>query len=300
VIAATHQALEARVQQGLFREDLFHRLNVIRLRLPALRERPEDVPLLARHFLSTSSRSLGTDPKRLTDAAVNLLARFRWPGNVRQLENVCHWLNVMAPAQTVDVGDLPPEIRELLSGEVQDREPIVTQVNGFHGEGIRAVEDFGESTVGVLVPGVASHEGSAHEIATHEIRDLDEINAELSAYGRPKNELGGHPVVFSGVGVGVGVGSGAGAGAGSGGVMAPGRWGIQLERELDSLLNAQCSEGDPPQHSDLMDRLVREFETTLLTTALRHTRGRRIEAAQRLGIGRNTITRKIKELGIGD
>ena len=300
VIAATHQALEARVQQGLFREDLFHRLNVIRLRLPALRERPEDVPLLARHFLSTSSRSLGTDPKRLTDAAVNLLARFRWPGNVRQLENVCHWLNVMAPAQTVDVGDLPPEIRELLSGEVQDREPIVTQVNGFHGEGIRAVEDLGESTVGVLVPGVASHEGSAHEIATHEIRDFDEIHPELSADGRPKNELGRHPVVFSGAGVGVGAGAGAGAGAGSGAVMAPGRWGIQLERELDSLLNAQCSEGDPPQHSDLMDRLVREFETTLLTTALRHTRGRRIEAAQRLGIGRNTITRKIKELGIGD
>ena len=82
--------------------------------------------------------------------------------------------------------------------------------------------------------------------------------------------------------------------------MAPGRWGIQLERELDVMLDAQCSKGDPPEHSDLMDRLVREFETTLLTTALRHTRGRRIEAAQRLGIGRNTITRKIKELGIGD
>ena len=96
------------------------------------------------------------------------------------------------------------------------------------------------------------------------------------------------------------VGSDVGSDAGLGSVTGPGRWGIQLERELDLLLNAQCSEGDPPEHSDLMDRLVREFETTLLTTALRHTRGRRIEAAQRLGIGRNTITRKIKELGIGD
>lgn len=77
-------------------------------------------------------------------------------------------------------------------------------------------------------------------------------------------------------------------------------WGHQLEREVDSLLNAQTSAGEPPEHSDLMDRLVREFETTLLRTALRHTRGRRIEAAQRLGIGRNTITRKIKELGLED
>jgi two-component system nitrogen regulation response regulator GlnG len=266
VIAATHQALEARVRQGLFREDLFHRLNVIRLRLPALRERPEDVPLLARHFLSTSSRSLGTDPKRLTDAAVNLLARFGWPGNVRQLENVCHWLNVMAPAQTVDVGDLPPEIRELLTDDAHGRELVAAQVNGFHEEGIRAGAGIGESLV-------------------------SEIHAELGNDDRSKNGVSGHPVL---------VGSDVGSDAGLGSVTGPGRWGIQLERELDLLLNAQCSEGDPPEHSDLMDRLVREFETTLLTTALRHTRGRRIEAAQRLGIGRNTITRKIKELGIGD
>ena len=282
VIAATHQALEARVRQGLFREDLFHRLNVIRLRLPALRERPEDVPLLARHFLSTSSRSLGTDPKRLTDAALNLLARFGWPGNVRQLENVCHWLNVMAPAQTVDVGDLPPEIRELLSGDAHEQEPVVAQVNGSHEEGFRAVAGVGESAVGVLASAGA------------EIRDFDETHAESRAEGRPNNDLGGHPGVTEDSGASVGVG------AGSGSLMAPGRWGIQLERELDVMLDAQCSKGDPPEHSDLMDRLVREFETTLLTTALRHTRGRRIEAAQRLGIGRNTITRKIKELGIGD
>jgi len=301
VIAATHQALEARVRQGLFREDLFHRLNVIRLRLPALRERPEDVPLLARHFLSTSSRSLGTDPKRLTDAAVNLLARFGWPGNVRQLENVCHWLNVMAPAQTVDVGDLPPEIRELLTDDAHGRELVAAQVNGFHEEGVRAGAGIGESLAGVSASGRVSHEVPAHELSEHEksareisdreVQDVSEIHAELGNDDRSKNGVSGHPVL---------VGSDVGSDAGSGSVTGPGRWGIQLERELDSLLNAQCSEGDPPEHSDLMDRLVREFETTLLTTALRHTRGRRIEAAQRLGIGRNTITRKIKELGIGD
>jgi len=297
VIAATHQALEARVRQGLFREDLFHRLNVIRLRLPALRERPEDVPLLARHFLSTSSRSLGTDPKRLTDAAVNLLARFSWPGNVRQLENVCHWLNVMAPAQTVDVGDLPPEIRELLGGDAHERERDtgVAQVNGFHNEATRSLAGVGESTGETTAPELSTQEGPTHERSpngpsAHEILNSHEIYSGLGNDDRSKNDLGGQPMVV--------VGSASASASAS--VMAPGRWGIQLERELDSLLNAQCAEGDPPEQSDLMDRLVREFETTLLTTALRHTRGRRIEAAQRLGIGRNTITRKIKELGIGD
>src|SRR5258707_13652117 len=115
VIAATHQNLESRVRQGLFREDLYHRLNVIRLRLPALRERREDVPALARHFLAKSARDLGVDGKRLTDAAMQFLAAQEWPGNVRQLENVCHWVTVMAPGQVVDVKDLPHEVR----GEAQ-------------------------------------------------------------------------------------------------------------------------------------------------------------------------------------
>src|SRR5690606_17781290 len=112
VIAATHQPLEQRVKQGTFREDLFHRLNVIRLRLPPLRERSEDIPLLAAHFLQSSARSLGVDAKRLSPAAMQELVRFAFPGNVRQLENICHWLTVMAPSQTVDVRDLPPELRD--------------------------------------------------------------------------------------------------------------------------------------------------------------------------------------------
>src|SRR4051812_2799646 len=111
VIAATHQELEVRVKQGLFREDLYHRLNVIRLRLPPLRERREDVPGLARHFLAKSARDLGVDGKRLTDAALQFLSVQEWPGNVRQLENICHWVTVMAPGQVVDVSDLPPEVR---------------------------------------------------------------------------------------------------------------------------------------------------------------------------------------------
>src|SRR5215213_1701385 len=110
VIAATHQDLEARVKQGGFREDLFHRLNVIRLRLPALRERREDVPMLARHFLQQSAKQLGVEPKRISDAALARLGVFGFPGNVRQLENICHWLTVMAPAQLVEPKDLPPEV----------------------------------------------------------------------------------------------------------------------------------------------------------------------------------------------
>src|SRR4051812_11075013 len=111
VIAATHQDLEERVKAGAFREDLFHRLNVIRLRLPALRERTEDIAPLARFFLQKSARELGVEGKRLTDAAIARLVVFDYPGNVRQLENICHWLTVMAPAQQVDAKDLPPELQ---------------------------------------------------------------------------------------------------------------------------------------------------------------------------------------------
>src|SRR6202007_3091217 len=110
VIAATHQNLEERVRQGVFREDLFHRLNVIRLRLPPLRERAEDVPALARFFLQQSAKELGVEPERITDEALEALKAFDFPGNVRQLENVCHWLTVMAPARVIEAKDLPPEL----------------------------------------------------------------------------------------------------------------------------------------------------------------------------------------------
>ncbi|HEX6528345.1 MAG TPA: nitrogen regulation protein NR(I), partial [Burkholderiales bacterium] len=112
VIAATHQNLEQRVREGTFREDLYHRLNVIRLRLPSLRERAEDVPLLTRHFLARSAQQLGVEPKRIADDALAHIARLEFPGNVRQLENLCHWLTVMAPGQVIDLANLPPEFRD--------------------------------------------------------------------------------------------------------------------------------------------------------------------------------------------
>ena len=112
VIAATHQNLEQRVRDGLFREDLYHRLNVIRIQLPALNRRREDIPLLTRHFLAQAARELGVEPKQLRPETENHLSRMDWPGNVRQLENLCRWLTVMASGREIHLEDLPTELRE--------------------------------------------------------------------------------------------------------------------------------------------------------------------------------------------
>jgi two-component system nitrogen regulation response regulator GlnG len=190
VIAATHQHLEDRVKQGSFREDLFHRLNVIRLRLPPLRERLEDVPLLAKYFLSRSASELGVDCKRLSDAAMTRLAAFSFPGNVRQLENICHWITVMAPGQVVEVDDLPPELTST------------------------------EAAASTLVSNWQA--GLAQEIASRLAR-------------------GEHRV---------------------------------------------------------LDEIVPDFERVVIEQALAYTGGKRIEAAELLGWGRNTLTRKIQDLGM--
>jgi two-component system nitrogen regulation response regulator GlnG len=190
VIAATHQNLDERVKQGLFREDLFHRLNVIRLRLPPLRERSDDVPLLTRHFLAKSAHDLSVEPKRLSDAVIKHLQGLDFPGNVRQLENLCHWLTVMAPGQTVELPDLPPELKD-----------------------------------------------------------------------QPGRE-------------------------------SPANWLDNLAAEADRLIAARPG--------SVFELMTKAFEGTLIRRALAATGGRRIEAAQLLGIGRNTITRKIQELGLDD
>ena len=237
VIAATHQDLEQRVKDGAFREDLFHRLNVIRLRLPALRERPEDVLMLTRHFLQQSAKQLGVEPKRITDAALAQLGTFAFPGNVRQLENICHWLTVMAPAQMIEVKDLPPEILGQTSSA-----PAVRR--------LLAVE--------AAVAGEALAEGAG-------VADGD----------------AGHGVALE---------PATPATAPSGLVLAPGGWEGGLEVEALALLATG--------RHDVWDELTRRVESKLILTAQPNTRGRRIEAALKLGIGRNTITRKIQELGL--
>ncbi len=232
VIAATHQNLEDRVRQGAFREDLFHRLNVIRLRLPALRERPEDVPALTRFFLQKSARDLGVDAKRINEAALSKLMRFDFPGNVRQLENICHWLTVMAPAQTVEPKDLPPELAD-------------------------------------DAPAWPAPAASSAALA------VDNGAPELPGYSRaPLAVDGGLADVKAPVAV----------------PPATASWLADLQRESRQLLLS----GVP----GVWDMLTRQFEAQLIHAALDVTRGRRIEAAQKLGIGRNTITRKIQELGL--
>ncbi len=188
IIAATHQDLEQRVRDGQFREDLFHRLNVIRIQIPPLRERREDIPLLLRHFLAQAARELAVEAKSLSPEVEQRLQRLDWPGNVRQLENFCRWLTVMAPGQEIRVEDLPAE--------------------------------------------------------------LYETSAAANAPGSDWQTL------------------------------------------LRSWANQQLASGSVR----LLDEALPTFERTLIETALQHTGGRRQEAARLLGWGRNTLTRKLKEL----
>lgn len=193
IIAATHQALEKLVEQGDFREDLFHRLNVIRIHIPPLRERRQDIPLLLRHFLGSAANELGVDSKHLLPEVEQFLSDLSWPGNVRQLENACRWLTVMGSGQDIHLGDLPPELREA---------------------------------------------------------------------GQKKQ------------------------------VMESSSWQETAREEIGQLLRR----GD----HNLAKHIVPTMEKIMIEEALGHTRGRKQDAARLLGYGRNTLTRKIKELGIQD
>ncbi len=188
IIAATHQDLEKLVREHTFREDLFHRLNVIRIHIPRLRDRREDIPQLARHFLRQAARELDVEPKVLRPETEQYLTNLNWPGNVRQLENFCRWITVMASSREVHVNDLPPEF------------------------------------------------------AAQETQRGDS-----------------------------------------------GSWTQSLEAWADQELALG--------NTSILDQAVPMFERTMIDVALKHTSGRRRDAAALLGWGRNTLTRKIKELG---
>ncbi|CDS54812.1 Nitrogen regulation protein NR(I) [Polaromonas sp. CG9_12] len=238
VIAATHQDLEQRVKEGGFREDLFHRLNVIRLRLPALRERREDVFMLTRHFLQQSAKQLGVEPKRISEVALQQLSLFGFPGNVRQLENICHWLTVMAPAQVIEPKDLPPEVLGSTpewksSAQLAEKTDLSRQ----------------EPTSDAFRPTVVAYPSEFPALPAQAVHATVTENGAL-----------------------------------------PSAWETGLEAEALALLVSG--------RSDVWDVLTRRFESRLIRTALSNTNGRRIEAAHKLGIGRNTITRKIQELNL--
>ena len=190
VIAATHQDLETLVKSGQFREDLFHRLNVIRIKVPPLRERVEDIPLLSQYFLNKSANQLNVKLKSLSPEVIEYFKNLYWQGNVRQLENICHWLIVMAPGNVINVSDLPAELNS---------EPVSSGTTSSNWQ-----ENLGREVSKILLTG--------------------EVN---------------------------------------------------IFKDYTNI-----------------------FEKELIIQALRYTNGRKVEAAKLLGIGRNTITRKIKELEI--
>ena len=205
VLTATNRDLEKEVADGRFREDLYHRLNVIRVRIPPLRERAQDVPGLARHFLTRAATELHTEPKRLAKDVVERLQGFAWPGNVRQLENVCRWLTVMAPGRDIHLADLPPEL----------------------------------------------------SVSTPSAKTATKPAAATSATAVPTGD-----------------------------------WSSLLRAWADSKLKSG--------KNDLLGEALPAFEKIMIEAALAECGGERIKAAQRLGWGRNTLTRKIKELGLGD
>jgi len=274
VIAATHQNLEQRVKEGGFREDLFHRLNVIRLRLPALRERHEDVPMLTRHFLQQSARQLGVEPKRIADSALARLEQFAFPGNVRQLENICHWLTVMAPAQVISLQDLPPEVLE-----APVYQPPVRAMVGTEAAAATTVTSMPVAPLAPSAPVEPAVQGPAIPQPAPDMAGGLHPAAQVSA-----------PMPASSASAAVPSWSADAVAAPVAAVAAVHSWEQALETEAQKLLAG----GQP----EVWDALTRRFESRLIRTALVATHGRRMEAAQRLGIGRNTITRKIQELGL--
>ncbi len=221
VVAATHQNLDTLVTEGRFREDLYHRLNVIRVRIPALRERREDVAPLMRYFLAKAGEELKTEAKQALPEVMAALSVYQWPGNVRQLENTCRWLTVMAPGREIHVQDLPPEILDAVSSSVTRAAPALMPVMPPAAVAVSSPQ---------ILPKVSASSG-------------DDWLLALRLWGRE-----------------------------------------QLANGRDGLL----------------DEAAPAFERVLLEVALEATKGQRIEAAKRLGWGRNTLTRKIKELGLAD
>ncbi|MFV0679137.1 nitrogen regulation protein NR(I) [Ottowia sp.] len=272
VVAATHQHLEQRVKDGAFREDLYHRLNVIRLRLPPLRERREDIPALARHFLQQSAQQLGVDAKRIADAALVRLSSFAFPGNVRQLENICHWLTVMAPAQVIEEKDLPPEVLGSAAAPAPTAAavPLASSVTSSAALPI----DTPANTSGTHAPlSTFTNASNASENIAYSA-DIPSVEGQFDVINSTPERTAQKDSDSS----------------------------IVIDRNLltdwERGLEAEAARLLEAGQADVWNQLLARVESRLILAALSSTRGRRIEAAQRLGIGRNTITRKIQELGL--
>ena len=213
IIAATHQNLEELVKQGKFREDLFYRLNVIRLPLPPLRTRREDVPALTTYFMQRAAEQMNTAPKQLHPAAMQMMQSFEWRGNVRQLENVCLWLTVMATGDTVMIDDLPPELLENISSTLNNQQQHVSSQDAIENNHLQSQDTFGTQS----------------------------WQQALGIWAKQSLQAGA---------------------------------------------------------TDILQTATPEFERVLLTAALHHSGGKKIAAANLLGWGRNTLTRKLQQLNL--
>lgn len=227
IIAATHQNLEELVKQGKFREDLFYRLNVIRLPLPPLRRRPEDIPALANYFMQRAAKQMNSTEKQLHPTALQVMQSFEWRGNVRQLENVCLWLTVMATGDTVMVKDLPPELLENTPSPLHHNPSVIEATqNQQHNDG------------------VYSPNQNKQNVQNNQVSQTNENQSWQQALT------------------------------------------IWAEQSLQT------------GETDILQTATPEFERVLLKAALNHSGGKKIAAANLLGWGRNTLTRKLQQLGI--
>ncbi|WP_217126541.1 sigma 54-interacting transcriptional regulator [Hydrogenophilus thiooxidans] len=288
IIAATHQNLAAKVAEGTFREDLYHRLNVIRLTLPPLRDRQEDIPLLAEHFLRRAAHQLGVEPKRLTAEALACLARYPFPGNVRELENLCHWLTVMAPAATVTPEDLPETFRPSppqpapyptlhstphpFPPEPPARHPATATATPLKAPLETAHQPLLETphqpTPHPAPPPDAHYPSSSREPAA------PPTLANASAHPTPPDWQAALAATLP-----------------SPHPTAP-NWQTLLAETVRTLLaQAETTPPDTPLYTQLREA----FDACILATALAHTQGHKQRAAQLLGVSRNVFARKRKD-----
>lgn len=256
IIAATHQNLEQLVKEGKFREDLFYRLNVIRLPLPPLRARPDDIPELIEFFMSKAATEMKTDKKQLSPEALHIMQAFNWPGNVRQLENACRWITVMATGEVLGIEDLPPDLTEFAQRYLTDQQrPTVQPLHDT------------ENNPSTL-PAVNGNTTPASELPSSNLQvpsNLSNSCSSPTAVNLPTGASLHNPP-------------------------------IDWQSQLQTWATTALSQGE----TEILQLATPEFEKVLIKVALEHTKGRKGEAADLLGWGRNTLTRKIKLLDITD
>lgn len=301
IIAATHQNLEQLVKEGKFREDLFYRLNVIRLPLPPLRARPDDIPELVEFFMSKAATEMNTDKKQLSEDALHIMQAFSWPGNVRQLENACRWITVMATGEVLGIEDLPPDITEFAEKHFAMQNPN----NQSTGQGTGQIThdpSSGYDSNSISAPVSIDEMNQLGSSDAGFMSQGNNINSYVAQNGLSKDGLSPNSISGNGIPA-VAATTTAGVNppisqpraqsvVNNGGVGQNISW----QNQLQSWASKALSQGQ----SEILQLATPEFEKVLITVALEHTRGRKGEAADLLGWGRNTLTRKIKLLNIGE